>query len=75
VQPGDVIRYARPGGSVIHRVTEIKNTPQGRVFITRGDNNNTDDAPVTTAQYQGKVVLELPYVGWVPVKLKQLLGE
>jgi signal peptidase len=75
IKVGDVIRYSLPGGSVIHRVKETANTPQGRVFITRGDNNNTDDAPVTAAQYQGKVVLKLPYVGWIPVEIKHLLGE
>jgi signal peptidase len=75
VKVGDVIRFSRPGGSVIHRVTEVKNSPQGRVFITRGDNNNTDDSPVTAAQYQGKVVLEIPYIGWIPVEIKRLLGN
>jgi signal peptidase len=75
IKVGDVIRYSRPQGSVIHRVTDVKNTPQGRVFITKGDNNDSDDAPVTTAQYQGKVVFELPYVGWVPVEIKKALGN
>ena len=44
---GDIIRVRRPQGSVMHRIIEMKQTRDGMVFVTKGDNNNTADAPIT----------------------------
>lgn len=47
VQVGDIISFYDPMGSgstvVTHRVMEIKDEGTGRSFITKGDNNNTED--------------------------------
>lgn len=58
----DVITF-QPEGSMsvtTHRIVE--QTSEG--FITRGDNNNTNDAdPITKERIVGKVVLVIPKVG------------
>lgn len=55
VQVGDIISFvpAEIGKPVCHRVVEI--TPEG--FITKGDNNKTDDMGVVTKEeYKGRLV-------------------
>ncbi len=72
---GDIIRVRRPQGSVMHRIIEMKQTRDGMVFVTKGDNNNTADAPITEAQVEGKIVFEVPYVGWAPIAIKNAVGR
>lgn len=52
----DVVTYMQDGEFITHRVVEAyKNT-----FITKGDANNTKDAPINKEQIVGKVVKILP---------------
>jgi signal peptidase len=71
---GDIIRVRTANGFVIHRVVQIDETDEGLWFTTKGDNNNVRDAPIRESQVAGKVVFDLPYAGWVPIKLKELVG-
>lgn len=73
IQVGDVIQYSSPIGDVIHRVIRIEWGPDEKQFITQGDNNNVEDAPVPFSRVRGKLVYDVPYVGWVPIKLKDLV--
>jgi signal peptidase len=74
IQVGDVIRFHRDGIDVVHRVMEVQHNGATPIFITRGDNNNVDDAPVMAEQVQGKVVLTIPKVGWVGIFFRQALA-
>lgn len=74
LQVGDIVRYDKEGTSILHRIIEIAETPQGRVFVTQGDNNNTADSPIVEAQVEGKVVLVVPKLGWLPIFAKRLLS-
>jgi len=71
---GDVIRFRQNGIDVIHRVVEVQGSGPGLVFTTRGDNNNTDDGPVSLDRYLGKVILTVPKIGWVGILFRQALG-
>ena len=52
----DVVTYMQDGEFITHRVVEAyKNT-----FVTKGDVNNTKDAPINRDQIVGKVVKILP---------------
>jgi signal peptidase I len=74
VQVGDVVRFRRDGIDVIHRVKAIQPAAGGElVFVTRGDNNNVDDAPVLAEQIEGKLVFILPKVGWIIIPLRNAL--
>jgi signal peptidase len=70
---GDVVKYRGAHGDVIHRVVEIKNGPAGLTFITQGDNNNVADPPVTPDQIEGKLVLKIPELGWIPIEIRKVL--
>jgi signal peptidase len=75
IRVGDIVRYSGAHGDVIHRVVEIQQTPDGLLFTTKGDNNNVEDAPFLESRFKGKVVFDAPYIGWVPIKIKELLAQ
>ncbi len=71
LQVGDIIRYRRPQGSVLHRIKEIERTSSGLVLVTQGDNNNTPDPPILSQQIEGKMVAKIPKVGWVAIGVQK----
>lgn len=75
LEVGDIIQFRAGANPVFHRITQIEETAEGRVFVTRGDNNNTPDDPILEGQVEGEIVFTVPRVGWLPLKLEQLLAE
>lgn len=73
IHEGDVIRFHRDGIDIVHRVRQVQNQESALVFITRGDNNNVDDEPVTSGQIEGKVILKIPKIGWIGIWFRQAL--
>jgi signal peptidase len=65
---GDIITYRGQEGSstlTTHRIVGI-NSGSGLSFITRGDANDVDDhSPVAASRVVGKVVMAVPYAGYV----------
>ena len=67
IRVDDIITYQRNGEgiSTTHRVVEIQQE-EPLQFITRGDANNTNDPlPVEANAVIGKVVISIPYAGFV----------
>jgi signal peptidase len=67
IKENDIITYKAISDKVAttHRVVEIIPKPNLQ-FITRGDANQIDDAePVTPDEILGKVVIYIPYAGYV----------
>lgn len=56
---GDIVVYQTGRMLVVHRIVDMAD---GTV-TTRGDANNTDDAPVELSQIKGKVIAHIPDVG------------
>jgi signal peptidase len=78
VRVGDIVLYELgPHVKILHRVIEVRETPAGqRQFITKGDNNNTDDLlPVDEHQLRGEFLGSIPKVGWLPLRLSEWLRE
>jgi len=73
VQVGDIIRYRLGNFFIVHRVVDL-DRQGGSAFITRGDSNNTPDAPVSPAQLDGKVILVIPKLGWLSIGVRNLLS-
>ena len=68
---GDVITYENGDSVVTHRIVGRS----GSCFITRGDNNNTNDLyPVAESAVVGKVVLSVPRAGLFVEYLRTPLG-
>ncbi|MEW6188574.1 MAG: signal peptidase I [Actinomycetota bacterium] len=71
----DVIHYRREYGSVIHRVTEIWQKGNDRLFVTKGDANDSPDTdPVHPDQIMGKVTFVVPKLGWVSIGVRNFIG-
>lgn len=71
IKEDDIIAYGLSGGvSVLHRV--IEHDKNNRTWITKGDANDTSDPGVVSyEQYLGKMVLVIPYVGYLTELLKK----
>lgn len=58
-QVGDVVVYQSGSSLIIHRILEL-----GEDYaVTRGDANNTEDAPIPLDSIKGRMVFAVPYVG------------
>ena len=70
---GDIVVYENPQGFTIHRVAEKRQT----TVITKGDANNTLDAPVKYEDIIGKTVefrgkpLKIPILGNISIQLNK----
>jgi signal peptidase I len=67
---GDIIIFnAGQRNPIIHRIIEIKDTPDGKIFSTIGDNNNGQFAmekSITEDMLVGKATIKMaPYLGWI----------
>lgn len=71
IQVGDIVTYMTnkdASSYLTHRVVEVKselNGEDGLYFVTRGDTNNVDDPPISSAMVVGKKVLTIPKVGYI----------
>lgn len=67
---GDVVVYQDGRMAVTHRIISIT----GDEVITRGDANNTEDAPIMLKQIKGAVVFAIPFVGHLVNMIKTPVG-
>jgi len=66
---GDVVTFQPVSGDptlVTHRVVGVRLGSETR-YVTRGDANGADDAPIVADQVMGRVVYHVPYVGHLAV--------
>ena len=70
LKEGDIIIFnANQRNPVIHRIVDIRDTSEGKIFSTIGDNNNGQlnfENKITEDMLVGKAVARIaPYFGWV----------
>ncbi len=71
---GDIVQYYSPEGyTITHRIIEIREGPEGKIFITKGDANEMADAPFTADRIVGKVVFVIPKLGYIPLAMRKLV--
>jgi signal peptidase I len=75
---GDVITfgpYTKTKAPTTHRIYEIKVVDSQSVYITKGDANNAPDAgEVAKKDIIGKVVLDVPYLGYIIAFVRKPVG-
>ena len=69
-QVGDVVVFQDGRSSVTHRIVSISEDK----VVTRGDANNTEDAPITLEQIKGKVTMVIPLIGYAINLIKTPVG-
>ena len=73
---GDIIQYQMEGYTVIHRVIEKKQKNGEYIFITKGDNNKSQDLnPVNEDQVIGKCIFKIRYLGYPAIWLHLIQKE
>jgi signal peptidase len=78
IKIGDIIQYKTETISipVIHRVYEILEENNNLLFITKGDANNAPDSePILPNQIMGKVIFNIPKIGWIPIGIKEIINK
>jgi signal peptidase I len=75
---GDVVTYGpntKLKAPTTHRIVSESGTPDRRFFLTKGDANNTPDVrEISQREIIGKVVLDIPYFGYVVAAAQKPLG-
>ena len=70
---GDVVQYySGEGYTITHRIVDIRETAEGKIFITKGDANELADTPFTEDRIVGKVVFVIPKLGYLPLLARKL---
>lgn len=66
----NIVVYQAGNSLVVHRIVK----KDGNMITTKGDANNTDDAPINISAIKGKVVLIVPKIGRIVGFFKTPLG-
>ncbi len=80
IKVGDVVTYESHDESfygilITHRVVGIKEENGQKVYVTKGDHNQTiDRLPVNGNQIYGKVVMRIPKIGYIKYFLVSSYG-
>ncbi len=74
IGPGDIIAYRSGEPLITHRVVDVIDESE-LSFITKGDANQSPDlSPVPAASVVGKVIFDVPYLGYLAAFVKTPLG-
>lgn len=72
---GDVIAFRQGDIVITHRIVEIHNENGEKEFVTKGDNNNTQDLlPVKSENVEGKYMFKIAKLGNVAMFVQTPLG-
>lgn len=72
LQTGDIITFQPPDDptTITHRIVDVEETADGRLFVTKGDANASPDAwRIPAVQFGTKYRFHLPYVGYLVLVL------
>lgn len=66
IKIGDVITFQRKGEFITHRIINIEEIDEKKIYITKGDNNNVEDSEtITFNEIEGTKVVTIPFLGEV----------
>ena len=75
---GDILVFLKPGTSdeyIVHRAVEKTNNNGEWYFVTKGDNNAVQDGrPVKESNVMGRVIGDIPILGYFPMLIKTSRG-
>lgn len=67
----DIVTFTKQDSIITHRIVRQINDQK---FITKGDvNNSNDPTPLYKSQIIGKVILTIPYIGYIVIFLRRYL--
>lgn len=78
IEIGDIIQFKIENMSIpiIHRVYDIEKEEENFLFITKGDANSAPDiTPISSGHIMGKVVFNIPKIGWISIGIKEIFNK
>jgi len=76
IKPGDIIQYFHEHEMRLHRVIDIRQEGSTRLFVTKGDDNPSPDPElVIPAQIRGKLIFNIPKLGWASITIKTAISQ
>lgn len=73
IKIGDIIAFKHDGKVIVHRVIDIKEENNEKIYKTKGDNNNSADGfNITNMDIEGVVLLNIPFVGYPSLFLSNM---
>lgn len=64
LKQGDVITFTEEGEVITHRITKVETEEKGTQYVTKGDNNNTEDTfKIRYNDIIGEEILTIPRLG------------
>ena len=76
LKEGDIIGYKSGNTTIVHRIKTIINNNGKYTFITKGDNNKTEDGEdIKESQLVGKVIFRVKYVAYPTVWMNALYNS
>lgn len=71
LKQGDIITFKQNGETITHRIVQIDDIENGKLYITKGDNNNVqDEQGLRFDQIEGKLVIKIPQLGKMVASFK-----
>ena len=67
---GDIVVFQDHSSLVVHKIIRI----DGEEIVTKGDANNTEDAPISVKQIKGEVISIIPFFGLMVKFIKSPIG-
>lgn len=75
IEVGDIIAYGSPEALITHRVIDVIDQAGEPSFVTKGDaSEDPDITPVSASAVVGKVIFDVPYLGYLADFVKTRLG-
>lgn len=75
---GDIITFNatnKKGTTITHRIAEMRVETGNPIYITKGDANNSPDSrEIRPREIIGKVLLDIPYIGYVVAVVQKPTG-
>ncbi|MGF2618187.1 signal peptidase I [Rossellomorea vietnamensis] len=69
---GDVIQFQRDNILISHRIIEITEDDGKKAYVTKGDNNSSQDSSlVAPQQIKGEIIQVVPKLGWPTLLFNQ----
>lgn len=71
LKQGDIVTFKQNGETITHRIVQIDDIEDGKLYITKGDNNNVqDEQGLRFDQIEGKLVIKIPHLGKMVASFK-----
>lgn len=71
LKQGDIVTFKQNGETITHRIVQIDDIEDGKLYITKGDNNNVqDEKGLRFDQIEGKLVIKIPQLGKMVASFK-----